>query len=1139
MWVKPQEVAFARTLWVVEHANPFFILQQRKGYGTKGLASLFVGTFDSVFDSKPLPFRIILHSSSSEKNPLIVASAFTKNEITDHWEWLEKNVVPTLSAFDNTDEMRNFVACKIESLVAQRSFDSTQDPDSMQYKITSLKFSRLFNMPKEEKLVNYYSCCFWKKNLPYQGWLYLSVNHMCFYSQIFKKEFKLIIRWVEVTQIEKNDSLVFPDSISVHTRTKKFHFSMLLKLEETFTLMQQLANLAMKKLISEESFEADTDLVNKLSKNVPKKPSYLKRDLDARAHSEAYRSTFRLPLDEKLDGSTECSLWTPYNKQYVWGRMFLSSSYICFESEVRLLVSLVIPMREMSIVEKGTLKNALLITTRDKKNFIFADLEDLEFVVQKVSELLAKVPDIKSHIYETKNGDSMNSSCSNSKKEKAWTIQPPLYTLFEPEKLISTPAEKTKVDLWNNHFAEYGRGVLAYRTCKDRELVLKGLPIKLRNELWMLYSGAVNELIVYPGYYEWLVEQSRGKSSIAAEEIERDLHRSLPEHPAFQSDLGIDALRRVLTAYAWRNPSIGYCQAMNIVTSVLLIYASEEEAFWLLVAICERLLPDYFNTKVVGALIDQGVLEHLTSEHLPDVHAKLVPFGVLSMISLSWFLTIFLSVIPFNSAVNIVDCFFYDGAKVVFQIALKVLEANRFELLAANDDGEAMTVLSDYLSSVVCRNEDSSFISYQNFVPEYEKRRIHVSKLIKDAYAQYGFITNSTIEQLRMKQRLRVVQELEDTNRKNIVRSVFYDDLVKAVFSQQEVDDVYTFIKEEQLQQRYWSPTVICNGNEKYDPSVPFYEQCLIDYDVFRIFFNLLPPWGRGENAKVLCARIFQLIDDNQDNMLSFLEFLQFLAIVCRSDVEMKLKMFYLSHLISSPDVKSETTSLSGEPEEAAEAEEFFSSIESNATTSEVDSVQSSFEHPSYSNSVIEVYSAKELKKFLFSTDLTLPKMCQEKFIDLWKSMYDMFVMHTEEQRIYHCIATFGTLLLQIGELGAVVQTLEEMELYDDNHSTRTQSLPVELSSKSEVPEMASPDSESDNSQSMSIPVRSKSVIDKAANSESADDQAQKEWAITFEQFQGTLYTQQFLISQFDYRINLSQEIDSYRKQCFEKVTTS
>lgn len=62
------------------------------------------------------------------------------------------------------------------------------DEDPGKFKEAELKMRKQFGMPEGEKLVNYYSCSYWKGRVPRQGWLYLTVNHLCFYSFLLGKE---------------------------------------------------------------------------------------------------------------------------------------------------------------------------------------------------------------------------------------------------------------------------------------------------------------------------------------------------------------------------------------------------------------------------------------------------------------------------------------------------------------------------------------------------------------------------------------------------------------------------------------------------------------------------------------------------------------------------------------------------------------------------------------------------------------------------------------------------------------------------------------------------------------------------------------------------------------------------------------
>jgi hypothetical protein len=84
-----------------------------------------------------------------------------------------------------------------------------------------------------------------------------------------------------------------------------------------------------------------------------------------------------------------------------------------------------------------------------------------------------------------------------------------------------------------------------------------------------------------------------------------------------------------------------------MIAALLLLYLTEEEAFWLLCTICEELLPDYYTTKMAGCLVDQLVLQALVKENLPKLYGHLQKHEVsLEVASISWFLCLFINIFP-------------------------------------------------------------------------------------------------------------------------------------------------------------------------------------------------------------------------------------------------------------------------------------------------------------------------------------------------------------------------------------------------------------------------------------------------------------------------------------------------------------
>lgn len=297
-------------------------------------------------------------------------------------------------------------------------------------------------------------------------------------------------------------------------------------------------------------------------------------------------------------------------------------------------------------------------------------------------------------------------------------------------------------------------------------LVRGGVPMALRGELWQAFVGVKARRV--EGYYQELlasehnvgnkVEQDSSqtdsltdgpiKDSLTVTEkwkgqIEKDLPRTFPGHPALDED-GRNALRRLLTAYARHNPSVGYCQAMNFFAGLLLLLMPEENAFWALMGVIDDYFDGYYSEEMIESQVDQLAFEDLVRERLPKLVNHLDFLGVqVAWVTGPWFLSIFMNMLPWESVLRVWDVLLFEGNRVMlFKTALALMELYGPALVTTKDAGDAVTLLQSLAGSTF----DSS-------------------ELVLTACMGYQNVNEARLQELRDKHRAAVIAAVEERSK--------------------------------------------------------------------------------------------------------------------------------------------------------------------------------------------------------------------------------------------------------------------------------------------------------------------------------------------------------------------------------------
>eukprot|EP01102_Stenamoeba_stenopodia_P022452 TRINITY_DN9355_c0_g1_i1.p1 TRINITY_DN9355_c0_g1~~TRINITY_DN9355_c0_g1_i1.p1 ORF type:complete len:994 (-),score=268.32 TRINITY_DN9355_c0_g1_i1:50-3031(-) len=660
---------------------------------------------------------------------------------------------------------------------------------------SSSYFQSLFNEqldPKEEELIGYFSGSFWRKIHHPGGGIYLTKNFLCFGTTELRKRY--VVPWTSINVIEllpENHIFSFvlhqKNCIRILRRRKEYFLADFENVEDALSTIEQAWHDAIAAKSSRISLlvagssmnykKGSSDVVvyydNSPSMNNSRTPPTAnKKNPEEKKIKEIRTSSnplidplFALPshfsmasihLDKctfrwKLDSGFQSTL-------NVKGEFYTSGKWVSFISSSGSQMSITIPyffckdLIEQSneptqpasspstSVIRPTVQNVIEIQSQKATFYFgFASAKRRANIYKIIRSLWCNAA--KSQHIRRKNEEEIQ--FERKRKELRRLV-------FKEREIFVKHASTARKKQWKGYFEENGDDIDMVKTSALKLLISKGVPNSLRGKIWQISCLSCYKMSskarldddkknVESKYQKYLL-LSQKTSTKATIEIEKDLSRSLGVS-FYRTEEGISSLRQVLGAYAAYNPVIGYCQSMNIITAALLLYMREEEAFWVLCTIVEDLMPDYYTKSMLGCLIDQQVFHVLMKKYLPKVaqHMTDVLGLPISVVTLPWFMCLFIGILPWEITLRCLDRFFMEGAVELFRFALTVFSFFEAKILAATDSFEILHLFkvqpdlrwSPALSDVL--NRYTEMIRWDEI---QQLRNTHRPKVIKELAAK-------------------------------------------------------------------------------------------------------------------------------------------------------------------------------------------------------------------------------------------------------------------------------------------------------------------------------------------------------------------------------------------------------------------